>query len=57
MTSDRKRPGVAFLATVVVVVMLVAYPLCFGPAYRVSGVFVVMLKRTSIDVTPRHGAP
>ena len=31
MTS-RKKPGVAFWATVVVVVMLVAYPLSFGPA-------------------------
>jgi hypothetical protein len=32
MTSDRKKPGVAFWATVVVVVVLVAYPLSFGPA-------------------------
>ena len=31
MTSSRKKPGVAFWATVVVVV-LVAYPLSFGPA-------------------------
>ncbi len=31
MTS-RKKPGVAFWATVVVVVVLVAYPLSFGPA-------------------------
>jgi hypothetical protein len=30
MTS-RKKPGVAFWATVVVVVVLVAYPLSFGP--------------------------
>jgi hypothetical protein len=30
MTSDRKKPGVAFWATVVVA--LVAYPLSFGPA-------------------------
>jgi hypothetical protein len=27
-----KKPGVAFWATVVVVVVLVAYPLSFGPA-------------------------
>jgi len=32
MTSDRKKPGVAFWATVVVAVALVAYPLSFGPA-------------------------
>jgi hypothetical protein len=32
MTSDRKKPGVAFWVTVVVVVTLVAYPLSFGPA-------------------------
>jgi hypothetical protein len=31
MTS-RKQPGVAFWATVVVVVAMVAYPLSFGPA-------------------------
>jgi len=32
MTSDRNKPGVLFWATVVVVVVLVAYPLSFGPA-------------------------
>ncbi len=32
MTPDRKTPGVAFWATVVVVVVLVVYPLSFGPA-------------------------
>ena len=36
MTSDRKKPGVAFWATVVVVVALVAYPLSFGPACRIA---------------------
>ncbi len=35
MTS-RKKPGVAFWATVVVVVVLVAYPLSFGPACWIS---------------------
>jgi hypothetical protein len=30
--TDRKKPGVAFWATVVVVVVLVAYPLSFGLA-------------------------
>ena len=32
MTPDRKKPGVAFWATVTVVVALVGYPLSFGPA-------------------------
>ena len=32
MTSDRKKPGVAFWATVALVVVLVGYPLSFGPA-------------------------
>src|SRR5262245_62256845 len=32
MTSDRKKPGAAFWATVAIVVALVAYPLSFGPA-------------------------
>ena len=30
--TDRKKPGVAFWATVMMVVVLVAYPLSFGPA-------------------------
>jgi hypothetical protein len=33
MDDDRKKPGVAFWATVVVVVVLVLYPLSIGPAY------------------------
>jgi hypothetical protein len=32
MTSERKKPGVVFWATVSVVVALIAYPLSFGPA-------------------------
>jgi hypothetical protein len=32
MSDSRKKPGVAFWATVVVVVLLVVYPLSFGPA-------------------------
>jgi len=36
MTSDRKKPGVAFWTTVVVVVLLVGYPLSFGPACWIS---------------------
>jgi hypothetical protein len=31
MTSDRKKPGVAFWATVVVVAVLIGYPLSAGP--------------------------
>jgi hypothetical protein len=37
--TDRKKPGVAFWATVAVVVVLVvlmAYPLSFGPASRLA---------------------
>jgi hypothetical protein len=30
--TDRKKPGVGFWATVVVITMLVGYPLSFGPA-------------------------
>jgi hypothetical protein len=30
--TDRKKPGVAFWAAVVLVVVLVGYPLSFGPA-------------------------
>jgi hypothetical protein len=33
MTPSRKHPSAAFWATVVVVVVLVAYPLSIGPAY------------------------
>ena len=32
MNDSRKKPGVAFWATMVVVVALVVYPLSFGPA-------------------------
>jgi hypothetical protein len=31
MTEDRKKPGVAFWSTVVLLVVLVAYPLSAGP--------------------------
>jgi hypothetical protein len=36
MTPDRKKPGVAFWATVLVVVVLAGYPLSFGPACWIS---------------------
>jgi hypothetical protein len=32
MMTDRKKPGVAFWATVVLAALLVGYPLSFGPA-------------------------
>ena len=32
--TERKNPGVAFWATVVVAVVLMAYPLSFGPFCR-----------------------
>jgi hypothetical protein len=32
MSNDRKKPGVAFWATVALFVVLAAYPLSFGPA-------------------------
>ena len=40
MTS-RKKPGVAFWATVAVVVVLVAYPLSFGPAIWTTAHFSI----------------
>jgi hypothetical protein len=36
MTPDRKKPGVAFWATVVVVVVALLYPISFGPACWIS---------------------
>jgi len=34
MTADRKKPGVAFWGTVVLVALLVMYPVSWGPACR-----------------------
>jgi len=34
MTSDRKHPTAAFWITVALVVVMVGYPLCFGPFVR-----------------------
>jgi hypothetical protein len=48
MISDRKKPGVAFWATLVVVAVLVAYPLSIGPAY--------WLKRQDWAYGSTHGA-
>ena len=49
MTS-RKQPGVAFWATVVVVVGLVAYPLSLGPVQCVN-TFDVIQYRTQVVLT------
>jgi hypothetical protein len=37
MTSSGKQPGVAFWATVVVVCLLVAYPVSYGPVMWLYG--------------------
>src|SRR5262245_16838421 len=37
LNSSHKKPGVAFWATVMVVVLLLAYPLSFGPACWLVG--------------------
>jgi len=37
MTASPKKPGVAFWATVAMVVVLVAYPLSYGPACWLVG--------------------
>ena len=34
--TDRKKPGVAFWATVALVVMLIGYPLSVGPAFWIT---------------------
>jgi hypothetical protein len=47
MTSDRKKPGVAFWATVALVAVLVGYPLSAGPA-----IWIAM--RTSDEVLLSH---
>jgi hypothetical protein len=39
MHDDRKKPGVAFWATVVIVVVLIGYPVSFGPACWLSSRF------------------
>jgi hypothetical protein len=39
--SDRKHPGAAFWATVVLIAMLLGYPLSFGPACWITSRAVV----------------
>ncbi len=47
MSENQKKPGVAFWATVVVVVALVGYPLSFGPACWISS-------RTGIELSQAY---
>jgi hypothetical protein len=51
MTSDRKKPGVAFWMTVAVVVVL-AYPLSFGPACWISSRIEIGRKLLSVVYRP-----
>ena len=55
MTSDRNQPGVAFWATVVVVVGLAAYPLSFGPAWWIKS--RVDDSTAAVDVVSRFYYP
>jgi hypothetical protein len=64
MNEPKKKPGVAFWATVVLVVALVAYPLSFGPACWMAGCGVVPMKATRMAYWPlvritvsRQGTP
>ena len=52
MTTDRKKPGVAFWTTVVVVVVLVAYPLSFGPWMCLFNMFT-----SWVGGAPLHAPP
>ena len=52
MTPSRKKPGVAFWATVVVVVGLVAYPLSFGPVLWLARRDRLPTRATSIAYRP-----
>jgi hypothetical protein len=47
MTTSRKQPGVAFWVTVMVVVVLVAYPLSFGPACWLADNGIVLPMRAT----------
>ena len=46
--TDRKKPGVAFWATVALVVVLVGYPLSLGPACWIN-------ERTGMPVSQGYG--
>jgi hypothetical protein len=62
MVPSHKKPGVAFWATVVVVVGLVAYPLSFGPACwitsrldRGADLIPVLYRPLTWAMSPEHG--
>ncbi len=42
--TDRKKPGVAFWSTVVLAVVLVGYPLSFGPACWIAISYPAIVK-------------
>ena len=58
VTSDRKKPGVTFWATVVVVVALVGYPLSIGPWFwlNASGRSLTLVKCMAPVYQPIHWA-
>jgi hypothetical protein len=52
MTSSRKKPGMAFWATVVVVAVLVVYPLSYGPWHYARCYFGVISAATRLTHRP-----
>ncbi len=55
MSDERKKPGVAFWATVVAVVVLVVYPLSFAPAVWLVAHAAVPLEPTVTIYRPIRG--
>jgi hypothetical protein len=52
MADDKTKPGWAFWATVVVVVVLAGYPLSFGPACRMAENGTVSVERIESAFRP-----
>ncbi len=50
--TDRRKPGVAFWATVVLVATLVVYPLSFGPASWISSRVTILVPAVEIAYLP-----
>jgi hypothetical protein len=65
VTSDRKKPGLALWATVVVVVVLVGYPVNSGPAAALFCILgepkwleqVLIVVYTPLGWAEHHGPP